>query len=142
MSFNLDSAGHEEIIAILDRAFQVSFDEGLMEDPGKRSPFYYNGVAVVSQANDSDIGEILSSVLNIFRDAVEEKFSFISDELAEQLNSTLFELFEESFISTPGKFSAFYFENVAIFPKNRDAGNLNKFVQDSKFLFLFTIRGY
>ena len=62
MSFNLDSAGHEEIIAILDRAFQVSFDERLMEDPGKRSPFYYNGVAVVSQADDSDIGEILSSV--------------------------------------------------------------------------------
>ena len=120
----------------------MSFDERLMEDPGKRSPFYYNGVAVVSQANDSDIGEILSSVLNIFRDAIEEKFSFISDELAEQLNSTLFELFEENFISTPGKFSAFYLENVAIFPKNRDAGNLNKFVQDSKFLFLFTIRGY
>jgi len=40
----------------------VSFDEGPMEDPGKKSPFYYNNIPVVSQANDSDIGEILSSV--------------------------------------------------------------------------------
>jgi hypothetical protein len=142
MPFNLGNEGNAQIIAILDQAFRVSFDEGLMEDPGAKSPFYYNGLPVVSQADDSDIGEILSSVLNIFRDAVEDKFSLISDELAEQLNVTLFELFEAKFISRPGKFSAFYFENVAIFPKNREAGDLNKFIEDSKFLFLFNIRGY
>jgi hypothetical protein len=142
MALNLGNESNAEVIITLDEAFRVSFDEGLMEDPGAKSPFYYNNVPVVSQADDSDIGEILSSVLNIFRDMVEKKYSFIADDLAGQLNITLFELFEANFVSRPGKFSPFYFENIAIFPKNKDAGDLNKFIEDSKFLFLFTIRGY
>ncbi len=139
---NLGIQANEEIIAMLNNAFAVSFDEGLIEDPVAKSPFTYNGKSVVSKADDSDFGEILSSVLNIFRDAAVVKFSFIADELAERLNLKMFELFKNKFVSRPGKFSPFYFENVAGFPKQPDAGSLNKFIDDSTFLFLFDIRGY
>jgi len=54
----------------------------------------------------------------------------------------MFELFKSKFVSRPGKLSPFYFENVAVFPKQQGDGNLNKFIDDSKFLFLFDIRGY
>jgi hypothetical protein len=139
---NLGNQANEELIAMLNNAFAVSFDEGLMEDPSAKSPFNYNGKPVVSQSNDSDLGEILSSVLNIFRDAADVKFSFIADELAERLNLTMFELFKNKFVTRPGKFSPFYFENVAVFPKQPEAGNLNKFIEDTTFSFLFDIRGY
>jgi hypothetical protein len=85
---------------------------------------------------------VLSSVINIFTDAVDVKFGFIADELAERLNVQMFELSKSKFVSSPGKFSQFYFENVAVFPKQQGDGNLNKFIYDSKFLFLFDIRGY
>lgn len=139
---NLGNQANEEIIGMVDHAFTVSFDEGLIEDPVNKSPFYYNGLPIVSRADDCDLGEILSSVLNLFRDAAEAKFSFIADELAERLNLRMVELFEQKFASRPGKFSPFYFENVAIFPKKPEEGNFNKFVDDIKFLFLFDIRGY
>ena len=139
---NLGNQANEEIIALLNHAFAVSFNEGLMEDPVAKSPFTYNGKPVVSIANDCDLGEILSSVLNIFRDAAGVKFNFIADELAERLNLKMFELFKDKFASRPGKFSPFYFENVAIFPRQPESGNLNKFIDDSKFVFLFDIRGY
>lgn len=139
---NLGNQDNEEIMAILDHSFAVSFKEGLMEDPVAKSPFIYNGKAVVSRADDCDLGEILSSVLNSFRDAVGGKFGFIADELAERLNLKMFELFKDKFASRPGKFSPFYFENVAVFPKQPESGNFNHFIEDSKFLFLFNIRGY
>lgn len=139
---NLGNQANEEIIAMLNHAFVVSFDEGLMEDPVAKSPFIYNGKPVVSIADDSDLGEILSSVLNIFRDAADIKFSFIADDLAERLNLKMFELFKDKFVSRSGKFSPFYFENVAVFPKQPQAGHLNKFIEDCTFLFLFDIRGY
>jgi len=138
---NLGNQANEEIIAMLNHAFAVSFNEGLMEDPVAKSPFNYNGKPVVSKANDCDLGEILSSVLNIFREAA-GVINFIADELAERLNLKMFDLFKDKFASRPGKFSPFYFENVAMFPKQPESGNFNKFIDDSKFLFLFDIRGY
>jgi len=139
---NLGNQGNEEIIGMIHHAFKVSFDDGLMEDPVAKSPFNYNGVPVVSQQDDCDLGEILSSVLNIFMDAAEVKFSFINDELAERLNIIMFEIFKKKFASCPGKFSPFYFENIAILPKQSEGGNLNKFIEDTEVLYLFNIRGY
>lgn len=107
--FQLGNQGNAEVIALVDHAFAVSFDEGLMEDPGAKSPFNYNGVPVVSQADDSDIGEILSSVLNIFRDAADVKFSMIADELAERLNLRMIEIFEE-------RFATYLIKSVIIVP--------------------------
>ena len=139
---NLGNQANEEIIILVNNAFRVSFDEGLMEDPTTKSPFNYNRIPVVSQADDSDFGEILSTVLNVFRDAAGVRFRFIADELAERLNHTMFNLFKEKFVTRPGKFSPFYLENTAIFPKQQDAGNLNKFIDDTKILYLFNLRGY
>jgi hypothetical protein len=67
-----------------------------MEYPVAKFPFTYNGKPVVSKADDSDLGEILSSVLNIFRHATGLKFSFIADELAEGLNLNMFEFFKNN----------------------------------------------
>jgi hypothetical protein len=139
---NLGNQANEELIAILNNAFAVSFDESLMEDPVAKSLFIYNGKPVVSQANESDLGEILSSVLNIFRDAADVKFSFISDELAERLNLTIFELFKNKFAFRPGKFSPFILRTSLCFQKQHEAGNLKKFIEDTTFSFLFDIRGY
>lgn len=139
---NLGNSANEEILAMVNLAFTVSFDEGLMEDPVAKSPFNYNGIPVVSRADNCDIGDILSSVLHIFREAADVKFSFIADELAWRLNHIMFQLFEVKFVARPGKFSPFYFENMAVFPKRQDSGNFNKFISETKFLYLFDIRGY
>jgi len=139
---NLGNQGNEEVIAILNGAFSTAFQEGLMDDPAAKSPFTYNGKSVISRADDCDIGELLSSVLNLFRDGIGVKFSFISDELAERLNAQIFDVFKQKFASRPGKFSPFYFEDIAVLLKQPDAGNLNKFIDDCKFLMLFDIRGY